>query len=237
VKHLVHAVVWARRHAAGQLPAAELAPLLDRLGPADTFYDVGVHAGSWSIPASRRLTEGHVFAFEALPYYAKVLRATLRLFGRRNVTITVGAVGDAEGEADILWKDASGRRLTGMTRMSRGAEAGETVRVPALTIDGFRRRHPGGRLRLIKIDVEGAELLVLRGARTTIDAARPFIFAELYDAYCRRFGYTARDVFDFFEGKNYRTMTFDAGAFWPLDPTQYGGAGDVLFVPAEEPFG
>jgi FkbM family methyltransferase len=237
VKHILHGLVWAKRHAAGQLPAEELTPLLETLADDDLFYDVGVHAGSWAIPASRRLARGHVYAFEALPYYARVLRTTLALFGRRNVTVTVGAVGDAEGEADILWKDASGRRLTGMTRITRGGDAGETVRVPALTIDAFRRRHPGGRLRLMKCDVEGAELLVLRGAASTIDASRPFVFCELYDAYCARFGYTSRDVFAFFAGRDYRTLSFEAGAFRPLDAADYRGAGDVLFVPAEAPFG
>jgi FkbM family methyltransferase len=233
VKHLLHAVVWARRHLAGQLPAHELRPLLPLLAADDVFLDIGVHAGSWTIPASRALTAGHVYAFEALPYYARVLKATLAFFRRRNVTVIVGAVSDVEGEADIVWKDAAGRRLTGMTRISRGNDEGEKVRVPALTIDSFRRRHPNGRVRLIKCDVEGAELMVLRGAAATIDASRPLVFCELYDAYCARYGYSSRDVFEFFAGRRYRTMSFEDGAFEPLDPARYGGAGDVLFVPAE----
>jgi FkbM family methyltransferase len=237
VKALLHGLVWAKRHLAGQLPAAELQPLLGVLAPDDLFYDVGVHAGSWTVPASRRLSRGHVYAFEALPYYARVLRTTLALLGRRNVTITVGAVGEAEGEVDILWKDAAGQRLTGMTRISRGGDVGETVRVRSLTIDAFRRRNPGGRLRLMKCDVEGAELLVLRGAAATIDADRPLVFCELYDAYCARFGYTAGDVFAFFAGRDYRTLSFAHGTFRPLDPAQYSGAGDVLFVPAETSLG
>ncbi len=203
----------------------------------DIFLDVGVHAGSWTIPASRALTAGHVYAFEALPYYAQVLKATLTLFGRQNVTVIVGAVSDAEGEADVVWKDASGRRLTGMTRISRGNDEGEKVRVSALTIDSFRRCHPNGRVRLMKCDVEGAELLVMRGAAATIDADRPLVFCELYDAYCARYGYSSRDVFAFFAARGYRTMSFEDGAFEPLDPAGYGGAGDVLFVPDGEAFG
>jgi FkbM family methyltransferase len=232
VKHLLHALVWTRRHLAGRLPAAELTPLLPCLAPDDVFLDVGVHAGSWTIPASRALPRGHVYAFEALPYYARVLSSVLALMGRRNVTVTVGAVSDSEGEVDIVWKDASGRRLTGMTRISRG-DPGEIVRVRALTIDSFRRQHPYGRVRLIKCDVEGAELLVLRGAAATIDAARPLVFCELYDTYCARFGYSVRDVFQFFAPRHYRTMRFANGSFAPLDPAAYPGDGDVLFVPDE----
>jgi hypothetical protein len=149
------------------------------------------------------------------------------------VTVVNAAVADAEGHVDIVWKDVAGRRLTGMTRIHRGDEPGETVRVRAITIDGFRRQHPHGRIRLMKCDVEGAELLVLRGAAATIDASRPLVFCELYDAYCGRFGYSAGDVFAFFASRSYRTLQFEAGAFRPLDPAAYRGAGDVLFVPSE----
>jgi FkbM family methyltransferase len=174
-----------------------------------------------------------VYAFEALPYYGRVLKTTLWLLGRRNVTVVVGAVSDAEGEVEILWKDPAGRRLTGMTRISRGTEEGEKVRVRALTIDGFGQRHSLGHVRLMKCDVEGAELLVLRGAAATIDAFRPLVFCEMYDAYCARFGYSSQDLFAFFAGRRYRTMEYSAGGFRPLDPKEYRGAGDVLFVPEE----
>ena len=231
MKHLLHAAVWTRRHLAGRLPAPELRPLLPLLAPDDLFFDVGVHAGSWTMPASRALPRGRVYAFEALPYYASVLKGTLRLMGRRNVTVVVGAVSDAEGEVEVVWTDAAGRRLTGMTRISGSADAGEKVRVRALTIDGFRHSHGVGTVKLMKCDVEGAELKVLRGAARTIDECRPLVFCELYEEYCARFGYTTRDVFAFFAGRRYRTMHFRDGRFVPLDPAAYGGAGDVLFVP------
>ena len=233
MRELLHALVWTRRHLAGRLPACELQPLLRHLADDDVFLDVGVHAGSWTVPASRVLTRGHVYAFEALPYYSRVLSKTLAMMQRRNVTVVPAAVSDAEGRVEILWRDASGRRLTGMTRISRKNDAGATVSVQAITIDGFRRRHPEGRVRLIKCDVEGAELLALRGAAHTIDTARPLVFCELYEDYCARFGYSSRDVFSFFAARRYTTLQFESGAFQPFDPATYRGAGDVLFAPAE----
>ena len=231
MKHLLHSVVWAGRHLKGQLPAAELVPLLPLLAPEDQFLDIGVHAGSWTIPASRVLSRGHVYAFEALPYYARVLKGTLALLGRRNVTITVGAVSDSEGELEVLWKDAGGRRLTGMTRISRSTDPGEKVRVRALTLDAFRAANRLSRVRLMKCDVEGAELLVLRGATGTIEEFRPLVFCELYQAYCERFGYHAGDVFDFFGARDYLPMSFVSGRFHPVNAATYRGEGDVLFVP------
>ncbi|MEO6213077.1 MAG: FkbM family methyltransferase [Vicinamibacterales bacterium] len=233
MRSLLHALIWTRRHLAGQLPARELTPLLRCLAPDDLFLDVGVHAGSWTIPASRVLRAGHVYAFEALPYYGKVLKSTLALLRRLNVTVVVGAVSDAAGEVSIVWKDAAGRRLTGMTHISRGREAGESVRVRALTIDGFLRDRPGGRVRLMKCDVEGAELMVLRGSAATIDRWRPLVFCELYESYCAQYGYSTKEVFDFFVARDYRCAQFDGGTYHLLEPAAYSGEGDVLFVPRE----
>ena len=237
MKHVLHALVWTRRHLAGELKAPELVPLLGCLTPDDVFLDVGVHAGSWAIPASRVLRSGHVYAFEALPYYAKVLKLTLALLGRRNITVVPGAVSDAVGEASVVWRDAAGQRLTGRTHISRGRESGETVTVRALTIDAFCGEHAVGRVRLMKCDVEGAELMVLRGAAATIDTWRPLVFCELYEQYCAQYGYAAADVFAFFAARRYRAMQFDGAAFQDLSADRYSGAGDVLFLPDELEYG
>lgn len=233
MRHLLHGLIWTRRHLAGALLVPELPPLLPYLDPGDVFLDVGVHAGSWAIPASRALRAGHVYGFEALPYYARVLKVTLRLLGRRNITVVPAAVSDRPGQVSVLWRDAAGHRLTGHTHITRGGENGDTVQVPALTIDDFCRERDIARVRLIKCDVEGAELMVLRGAAATIDRCRPLVFCELYDQYCARYGYTAADVFAFFAGRNYRTMQFANDRFGVLDPQEYAGSGDVLFLPAE----
>ncbi len=233
MRHILHAFVWTRRHLAGQLAVPELPLLLPLLRPDDVFLDVGAHAGGWSIPISRVLTAGHVYAFEALPHYARVLKTTLALFGRRNVTVVVGAVSDAEGELSIQWKDEAGQRLTGRTHISRSGEAGESVRVRALTIDRFCQTQAVSRVRLMKCDVEGAELMVLRGASATIDRCRPLVYCELYEEYCARYGHTVRDVFTYFADRNYRTVQIEDGRFRNLDPVAYRGEGDVLFVPRE----
>jgi hypothetical protein len=85
----------------------------------------------------------------------------------------------------------------------------------------------------MKCDVEGAELLVFRGARETIGTWRPVIFSELNDQYSTRYGYGMNDVFEFFSARSYRTFTVDGGCLRPLSASAYSGEGDVVFVPSE----
>jgi FkbM family methyltransferase len=229
----LHAALWTRRHLTGQLLVPELPSLLPLLAEDDVFFDVGAHAGGWAVPVSRVLRRGHVYAFEALPHYGKVLKLTLTLLGRRNVTVIIGAVSDREGAVPVMWKDGQGRRLTGKTHIARPGDTGASVSVDALTLDSFSATQAERRLRLLKCDVEGAELMVLRGATSIIERWRPLVFCELYEEYCAKYGYHARDVFEFFATRGYRAYRFAGSAFERFDPDQYSGCGDVLFVPAE----
>lgn len=233
LREAAHSLIWVRRHLSGELRVPELPCLLAFLQSDDVFLDVGAHAGGWAVPISRKLRRGHVYAFEALPYYARVLGNVLWLLRRRNVTVIVGAVADRPGAVSVVWKDAEGRRLTGKTHISGRADPGVSVTVPSLTIDGFCAGLPPRRVRLMKCDVEGAELLVFRGATETIGRWRPVVFCELYAEYCARYGYGVNDVFDFFDPRSYRTFTVQSGRLLPLDPATYAGRGDVVFIPSE----
>jgi hypothetical protein len=80
---------------------------------------------------------------------------------------------------------------------------------------------------LIKIDVEGAEYLVFKGARETLRAHRPVILSELADELLAGFGSTSRDVIRLLEAEGYEVM--DA-----IDPTRKPGErrhGDILCIP------
>jgi FkbM family methyltransferase len=211
----------------------ELTCLTPFLRQDDVFLDVGAHAGAWAVPISRALDAGHVYAFEAFPYYARLLTNVVRLMRRPNVTVVLGAVADHRGETSIVWKDAHGRRLTGRTHMSASAPANVSVTVPTLTIDEFYAHLPVRRVGLMKCDVEGAELLVFRGAERTIGTWRPVVFCEINAEYCERYGYSMSDVFDFFSARAYACFTVDGGALRPLVPSAYSGLGDVVFVPSE----
>ncbi|MDX1439939.1 MAG: FkbM family methyltransferase [Rubricoccaceae bacterium] len=234
-RELLHTAVWIKRHVLKQLSVPEASLLVDHVEPSDVLLDVGAHAGAWTAALSKLVPSGKVVAFEALPYYVRVLEATLRMIGKANVTVINKALLDERKVVEIVWRDRKGNRLTGLTHI-RGEEepAHETVEVNATTLDTLMNQFEG-RVRFIKLDIEGAELLALRGAENLISAYRPILYLELRESFCKRYGYVPADVFTFLEEKDYAGYLHrDDGSWEHITAETYDDENDVWFVPIEE---
>jgi len=214
---------------------AELRILTSYLNPSDVVIDIGAHAGLWTIPLSRLVPEGTVHAFEALPYYAQTLSFVVKMLHRRNVCVHNNAVLNTEKRVDIVWRDTRGNRLTGLTHVK-----GETESTPdTVTVKGIRLDDSTvtatGRIRFIKLDIEGAEILALEGASALLERNRPLIFMELDDAYCKRYGRRAGDVFSFFDSRSYVGITVSEDGSRDIIPRiQDLQSNDLWFVPNED---
>jgi FkbM family methyltransferase len=135
------------------------------LGPGGAFLDVGAHVGTMALPAARRVGEGgRVFAVEALPRLAALLRRNMALNdmdGR--VSVAACAAADEDGEALLHPGEVLGH--TSLLPQPEGAGR-EAVRVPLRRVDGVVPA--GTRIAVAKIDAEGAELRVWRGMRRVL---------------------------------------------------------------------
>ncbi|HEX2166776.1 MAG TPA: FkbM family methyltransferase [Longimicrobiales bacterium] len=136
-----------------------------------TVFDVGAHVGYYTL-LSAVLTgpRGRVFAFEPNPVNHTFLQRHVTLNRLANVTVENAAVSDRNGTAAFAFGTGSG---TGRL------DAGGKLEVRTLRLDDFCRAQdvrPG----FIKIDVEGAELHVLRGAAENIEAHHPVIFLSTH---------------------------------------------------------
>jgi len=154
--------IWARscfeRH--------ELEFVLGALQPGMTFIDVGANVGLFSIPAAKKVEHGRVFAFEPSAWTMELLSKNASLNQLRNLEIVHSAVGDYTGEA-TLQVNASGK--DGLNTIGKpvhdDSEIVTTEKVPITTLDDFLRGHSILHVDVMKVDVEGAELLVFRGAK------------------------------------------------------------------------
>jgi len=136
----------------------------------------------------------------------------------------------------MVWQDPSGNRLTGKSHVA-GESEGEagTLPIEGVSLDGFVASLGHPEVRLIKIDIEGAELPALRGATQLLEASRPILFCELWDEYCRRYGHRAADLIRFLTERGYRIYEVNKDkAITPTTATDYCGAADILALPEDE---
>ena len=121
LRQLLHTAIWLKRHLRSELVVPELQVLRRYLDPTDCVADAGAHGGAWSVPLSRLVPQGKVFAFDALPYYADMLRSTLRLLKCRNVEVIGRPLLESERDVEFVWRDPSGRRLKAVSHL-RGTD-------------------------------------------------------------------------------------------------------------------
>jgi FkbM family methyltransferase len=155
----------------------ELQLVVERLRKGGDFVDVGAHIGLYAVRAARELGDrGRVLAFEPNPSARAQLEGNVALNCRSNVIVVAAAAAAASGRATLhvpATADPSFSSLEG----GRFAE-GAPVEIETETIDtavAARTLRPS----VIKIDVEGGELDVLRGAERTIDEFRPAVLVEV----------------------------------------------------------
>lgn len=145
----------------------EHAALIDALlGPGDVYFDVGANFGQFALMAGRRVGEaGQVHAFEPSGEMVRQARANVELNGLDHVVVNHVAVSDRPGTLALKVCAPGQESFNSLGTPMRGADqvaATETVR--AITLDDYAAEHGIERVDLIKIDVEGAELAVVRGA-------------------------------------------------------------------------
>jgi FkbM family methyltransferase len=158
------------------------------LRPGDVMADVGAHVGVHALSAASRLRDlgggGRVIAFEPTPDSAEAVRAAALRNGVP-VEVVETALGEAAGEIEILGDPRYGAHDAGV-RSQFGA--GEVVaRAPVTTFDAWARDALLERLDVVKIDIEGAEILALRGMRETLRTLKPRLLAiEVKDVVMER---------------------------------------------------
>jgi FkbM family methyltransferase len=206
------------------------------LKEGDVAVDIGANGADWTYELHKCVgKKGQVYAFEADPYYARATALAVRIMRMEGVKLFSFGLSDSEESAVLCVTDMKGLRVSGLGYIDRNAKGGETVHLRKL--DSLIQELP--RLletALIKCDVEGYELFVFKGAEEVLKKARPFIILEVGDY--ERQGYSACDVFNFFEKREYLSLAMvndaDLAPTGPmLDQDRAIGVNRVL-VPREK---
>ena len=177
-----------------------------------TFIDVGAHVGLYTLVASRWVGEnGHVYSFEPSSREITALNRNIELNGLANVTVTKAALHERGGTAVLHVADSHhGGQNTLADSFAYGSVRQATEEsVTLIALDELWRRGEIRRPGVIKIDAEGSELHVLRGAAALLREARPAVVFEVNQALLMASGTSADEVDQFFRRLNYSVYRLD----------------------------
>lgn len=198
-----------------------------RLAPGDTFVDVGANVGVYTTFASGLVgSSGRVLAVEAHPTIYKYLADNIARNELTNVEHINCAAGDKPGQLQIVIN----ARNAGETHIGIADEGGTIVSVERL--DDLLPRHDISVVNYLKIDVEGFELPVLKGAAAIISASPTIVIqTELVTAHADRYGYRLSEIVDLLSGLGLKPYKPDAnGSVSAMALSDIGKDWDVLWM-------
>jgi FkbM family methyltransferase len=216
----------------GRYEPNEFCVLARVLQPGMTFVDVGANMGLYAMFAARKVVPGGtVLAIEpsSREYEKLVKNIETNRLGVRALRV---AVSDRAGGAELLVAPLrrSGHNTLGAFGYDTPLERKETVALASL--DQIVAEQGLQRLDVIKMDVEGAELLALRGATRVLREFRPLWLLEISDRALQHQNASSRQIFDLLAAEGYRVFEFDtrSGLPQPLTPRPWFDSENVIAV-------
>jgi FkbM family methyltransferase len=214
---------------------AELRFVEKFLQPGMVVLDIGAHHGLYTLLASKRVgSTGSVTCFEPSPRERRLLERHLQINFCSNVRVESIALGRASGQADLFLVSGAEDGCNSL-RPPAVSCCTRTVPVDLLSLDEYLARRGIKKIDFIKLDVEGAELDVLRGAIHLLRSpSRPLILAEVEDARTRPWGYQACEIIQFLQTAAYSWFRVLHGGSLEEIHTNFGVFGSNLVAVPEE---
>jgi FkbM family methyltransferase len=183
------------------------------LMPGMVFFDVGANLGQYTLLAAHRVgTTGQVHSFEPSSRMFAELKYNVELNGFSNIcTLNNVAISNNEGTARLSVYEPGAEVYASLGTQHRantpiiGHECVKTI-----TLDAYVEEQGIEHVDLIKMDIEGAELLALRGSQRILSQPIPAaILLEVADVNTIGFGYQAVEIWHYLEAMGYRIYAFD----------------------------
>lgn len=179
------------------------------LEPGDRFVDIGANIGMITLHAAALVTEtGEVECFEPNPECVATITENIKINDIRHVRIHPVGLSDSKGVLRLHLTSAH----TG-TATFADVDKYELVKVfevQVLVGDDILLKNPKP-VRLVKIDVEGFELHVLRGLKRTLDTFRPLLITEFVEEHFNRAGTSCDEIEQFLRSNGYRPYAITTG--------------------------
>lgn len=171
------------------------------LRPDDVVFDVGANIGWYTVNIVACVPDGSCHAFEPMPLTMDRLKHNCDLNNvSSHVTFNQVALGDAAGEVTLYSFDTLGHGHNSLS--TRGRSDYTTWKVPLTTLDSYVNEREITRVDLVKMDVEGAEMGVLKGASRLFDLESPPVWIiEMNTETSAGFGHSPHDLLDYISSR------------------------------------
>lgn len=200
------------------------------LQPGMIFFDIGANMGFYSLIAAKRLGEsGKIHSFEPNPRMFEELKYNIDLNGFSNVKLNCLALADRTRVARLSRYERGKEVYCSLSdRNFPGADIIGYDDVRVETLYNYVKKMGINRIDLIKMDVEGAELMVLQGALSLLESGVPrMIIFELAQINVAGFGYHCEEVLDLLRSFGYTIYKLDNDGNLikiNLNPIEYPGS-------------
>lgn len=165
-----------------------------RLKSGDVVIEVGANVGVQTLQIAKRVyPTGHVYAFEPTRFALSKLADNLALNPELSKCVTVRPNLVTDHELDVPLTDIKSSYKVDLRADAKPEQIGQEH---AVSLDAFVQAYGLKKVDLLKIDVDGYDFKVLRGARRTIESWRPDIYIELDEAMLNRQGDSVGDILE-----------------------------------------
>jgi FkbM family methyltransferase len=200
-----------------------------------TALDIGAHHGLYTLLASKRVgPSGKVFAFEPSPRERKHLVRNVRINFCSNVHIEPYALGKESARINLYVVEGGEDGCNSLRPPTVQSET-RPVPVEVVTLDAIATKLCLTKVDFVKLDVEGAELDVLKGAVGLLQTIpRPVLLVEVYDIRTEPWGYKAREIVEFLDQMGYRWFELlSSGSIRPVAPALQVYDANLVAIPEE----
>ena len=167
--------LWRNFKARYRDQRAEISAITASISPGDIAVDVGANKGSYLLWLSRAAES--VVAFVPQPLLAEYLRKVCEVTGLDNVTVEQGGVSDSNGNLPLYVPGDSTSPSASFETVVSSSEPCRIINVPVYVLDDYFASR-SRRIAALKIDVEGHELSVLKGAKQILSQDAPCVVLE-----------------------------------------------------------
>jgi len=183
--------------------------------PGDTIFDIGGDAGYYTLLFAKAVgASGTIIVFEPIPKAQERILENVRLNGFQNVSLIDMALGSQPGSF-VLEKPFEDSRIN----LNKTIPESGDILVTVERFDTLAGERSLPRADLIKIDVEGAELEVLRGMESYVSTHHPAFVIELHPSLLPQFGATVDEVLNWLRQRGYHLTALDAGEIGSSEAT------------------